>query len=176
MQDLKKILSCIAPNLAMAIDGPFHGSAIKFIFDKANLKQSELNIDPIFLVKSFSENPQNFKSIKTIDTEFSQLMKSESVDLHAINREIAAQASAKMPKKTGSNNFGSLFISVIFLTAYFLMLGAIFFVEMSDTINMKVGENSMKSEMEILFGVFTMGVGQILSFWFSSSRRQNSAG
>lgn len=48
------------------------------------------------------------------------------------------------------------------------MLAAIFAVEASDTVNMQKGENSLMGELQILFGVLTAGVGQILSFWFGN--------
>jgi len=59
-----------------------------------------------------------------------------------------------------------MIISVLFLVAYFLMLVAIFAIEISDTANMRQGGNSMMGELQILFGVLTAGVAQILSYWF----------
>ncbi|MEP5340717.1 MAG: hypothetical protein ABJL44_13315 [Algibacter sp.] len=43
--------------------------------------------------------------------------------------------------------------------------------EISDTLNMKKGENSMMGEVEMLLGVLTGGVGQILNFWFNTANR-----
>lgn len=42
-------------------------------------------------------------------------------------------------------------------------------VEVSDTLNMKKGENSMMGEVKVLLGVLTGGVGQILNFWFNTA-------
>ena len=42
-------------------------------------------------------------------------------------------------------------------------------VEASDTINMKKGDNSLIGEIQILFGVLTAGVGQILGYWFGGT-------
>ena len=58
-------------------------------------------------------------------------------------------------------------ISLIFLLGYLLLLGITLFAEVSDTLNMKKGENSMHGELQILLGVLTGAVGQILNFWFS---------
>ncbi|MCP8688402.1 hypothetical protein [Marinobacterium sedimentorum] len=46
------------------------------------------------------------------------------------------------------------------------MLWAIFAVEISDDMNMRSGENSLMDQLQILFGVLTAGVVQILSYWF----------
>ena len=58
-------------------------------------------------------------------------------------------------------------LSILYLTVYFCMLAAVFYVEIADDITIKTGEDSMMSELQILMGVLTAGVGQILSYWFS---------
>ncbi len=50
------------------------------------------------------------------------------------------------------------------------MIASIFLVEASDTINMNKGENSLLGELQILFGVLTAGVGQVLSYWFGMKK------
>lgn len=62
-------------------------------------------------------------------------------------------------------------ISILFLIAYFAMLSAMFFVEVSDTLNMVKGENSLMSLLEVLLGVLTAGVGQILNYWLSDKQK-----
>ncbi len=52
------------------------------------------------------------------------------------------------------------------------LLGIILYAEVSDDLNMQKGENSMQGELQILLGVLTGAVGQILNFWFS---KDNSA-
>ena len=51
-----------------------------------------------------------------------------------------------------------------------MMLAALLTVEISDDLNMVKGENSLLNEIEILLGVLTAGVGQVLSYWFRSSQ------
>lgn len=58
-------------------------------------------------------------------------------------------------------------ISLLFLIGYMVLLTVILMVEISDTLNMKAGENSMMGELKILLGVLTGGVGQILNYWFN---------
>lgn len=67
-------------------------------------------------------------------------------------------------------------VSILFLVAYFAMLAAMFFVEISDTLNMVKGENSLMSLLEVLLGVLTAGVGQILNYWLSDRSPKESAG
>ncbi len=58
-------------------------------------------------------------------------------------------------------------ISLLFIIGYMLLLSTILFVEISDDLNMKAGENSMMGELKILLGVLTGGIGQILNYWFN---------
>lgn len=58
-------------------------------------------------------------------------------------------------------------ISLIFLLGYMLLIGVILIVEVSDTMNMVKGQNTMMGEVKILLGVLTGAVGQILNFWFN---------
>lgn len=75
------------------------------------------------------------------------------------------------PEKNPDRRF-QVVVTVVFLAFYFGMVGAMFLVEASDTWNMKKGENSLTGELQILFGVLTAGVAQILSFWFSGNSRK----
>ena len=56
--------------------------------------------------------------------------------------------------------------SLLFLGGYLGLVTFILFVEVSDTWNMKKGENSMMGEIKILLGVLTGAVSQIINFWF----------
>lgn len=49
------------------------------------------------------------------------------------------------------------------------LLGIILYAEVSDDLNMQQGDNSMHGELQILLGVLTGAVGQILNFWFGRS-------
>lgn len=62
-----------------------------------------------------------------------------------------------------------LIISLLFLLGYIALVFMIVSVEVSDTLNMKKGENSMMGEVKVLLGVLTGGVGQILNFWFNTA-------
>lgn len=65
-------------------------------------------------------------------------------------------------------------ISIIFLLGYLGVMGAIFYVEFSDDINMKQGENSLMGEAKMLLGAMTAGMAQILNFWFNDYKKQEA--
>jgi len=46
-------------------------------------------------------------------------------------------------------------------------------VELSDTLNLVKGDNSLMGEVKILLGVLTGAVSQILNFWFNSESKAN---
>jgi len=81
--------------------------------------------------------------------------------------ELSATEAGTAPEKPYKPQ---MMISVIFLVLYFVILFAVFFTEASDSLNMKQSENSLLGELQILLGVLTAGVGQILSFWFGKSK------
>lgn len=60
--------------------------------------------------------------------------------------------------------------SLLFIVGYIGLIAAILYVEVSDTLNMKKGANSMMGELKILMGVLTAGVAQILNFWFNDAK------
>lgn len=82
--------------------------------------------------------------------------------------------ATKNAKEAPSGNSGSIFlyvriiITLLFLLCYFAILGAIFWVEVSDNVNMLEGENSLMGELKILVGVMTAAVGNILHYWFKN--------
>lgn len=65
-------------------------------------------------------------------------------------------------------------VSLVFVIGYFILLGAIVFIEASDSLNMKQGENSMMGEFKILLGVMTAAVAQVLNFWFNKADKEDA--
>lgn len=63
-------------------------------------------------------------------------------------------------------------LSLLFFAGYITLLIIILTVEISDSVNMSKGENSMMGEVKILLGVLTGGVGQILNYWFNSNKEE----
>lgn len=166
----KEILTQLAPTLATAMDGPFAGVATKYIQDGLSIDTSGSG-SPAAVISELLNDPVNLEKLKRLDTSFDAEMKKLNVDVYSVK-----STTNKAASQTSINLKPQAAISALFLVSYFLMLGAIFTVEISDTLNMKQGENSLMGELQILFGVLTAGVGQILSFWFGGilNKKDNS--
>ena len=65
-------------------------------------------------------------------------------------------------------------LSLIFIFGYMAIISNILYIEESDHLNMVRGENSMMGEVKILLGVMTVGVVQILNFWFNDNKKSDS--
>jgi hypothetical protein len=162
MRKIQSIIQHIAPTLASALSGPFSGVALKFISTNL-LKDEQLNgVDPEAAILALLNDHESLKKVQGLEELFKQEMISLQVDVFSLENK-----TDQTTKESGATNLKpQILISVLFLIAYFLMLTAIFTIEVSDTLNMKQGGNSLMGELQILFGVLTAGVGQILSFWF----------
>ncbi|MBW2742682.1 MAG: hypothetical protein JRE64_28610 [Deltaproteobacteria bacterium] len=171
MKEVKAIIQHIAPTLASALGGPFAGVATKFIID--NLVEDSVSDGrkPEVIISNLLNDSKNLQKIKNIDSQFKLEMQELDVDVFSLETD----TSIDHQTQTKSSFSPQIVISVLFLSAYFLMLAAIFFVEVSDIINMQKGENSLIGELQILFGVLTAGVGQILSFWFGGILRRKDS-
>lgn len=162
MEKIKNLIKHVAPAIASALGGPFAGVATKYLSDKlvGESNAGDKNIEAT--LTELLKEPKNLHKLKEIDKDFELEMKKLEIDIFAL--EIHDSENARAYSK--SDIKPQITISILFLSAYFLMLVAIFAVEASDTMNMEKGSNSLMGELQILFGVLTAGVGQILSFWF----------
>ena len=162
MEKVKALIQHIAPTLASALSGPFSGVASKFIID--NLVKDDIpdGITYQKLLSNLLNDSNNLQKVKVIDEQFRLEMQKLDVDIFALETTDKKEASAQTKIYTTPQ----MLISILFLVTYFLMMTVIFAVEVSDSFNMSKGENSLMGELEILIGVLTAGVGQILSFWF----------
>ncbi|GAA6170236.1 hypothetical protein [Sessilibacter corallicola] len=169
MDSKSEVIKYVAPTLATALNGPFSGVANQYLADKLTdyAAANDSNIDDS-LTKAL-QAPEGLQKLKLIDKEFSQEMKKLNVDVFNLTPESKSVAKDK-PKVSYKPQ---VWISLLFLVAYFAMLSAIFAVEVSDTLNMKKGDNSLMGELQILFGVLTAGVGQVLSYWFGGALKNS---
>jgi hypothetical protein len=165
MNESLKVLETIAPTIAAALKGPFAGVASKFVAVRIDPEMTSSASVSSDLLAGYVNDTENLLKIKSIESEFVSEMLAMKVDVFDL---IPKPKVVKAKASIGSNIMPQLVISAIFLLFYFGMLGAILYVETSDTLNMQQGENSLMGELQILFGVLTAGVGQVLSFWFSS--------
>ena len=65
-------------------------------------------------------------------------------------------------------------LSIVFVVGYMAIIGIIFYIEVSDTLTLKTGENSLMGEVKILIGVLTAGVAQVLNFWFNQYKKKEA--
>lgn len=158
MQVHADIAKCITPNLHSALCGPLSVMAINYIKDKAGMELDSNK--PVATLAKLLQQPNNLAKLRKTEQTFTEEMQELNVDIHSPNRAEVKRKSSSSEQKP------QILISMLFLLAYFLLLAAIFYVEISDDINMQKGENSLMDELQILFGVLTAGVGQILSYWF----------
>lgn len=161
MSDIKNIIQHIAPSIGSALDGPFSGVALKYI--KRALSAEDIENEKI---GELLNEHVNLLKIKDTEEKFKEEMLTLGIDIKAISAPNSSQESSlKQDRKP------QIILSCIFICAYFLMVAAMFFVEVSDSLNMRKGENSLLGELQILFGVLTAGVGQVLSYWFGGSKK-----
>lgn len=167
MNEIRGLIQHIAPTLASALAGPFSGVAINFMSDSLARDNASAGQTPETIVKNSLSDVKNLPILKELDDQFKQDMNRLGVDVFSLEH------TDRGPQK--ASNKPQIIISILFLTAYFLMLSAIFAVEISDSTNMLQGANSLMGELQILFGVLTAGVGQILSYWFGGLLGKNDA-
>lgn len=165
MDGLQSITQQIAPTFASAFNGPFRDVAVKFIVDRLDENKVADGLEQEELLNILLKDAACLQKLKSLEKDFQQEMRKLGVDVVALEKAQSAK-QAKSLAASKPNLKPQILLSVLFLTAYFILLIIIFVIEASDNINMVQGNNSLMGQLQILFGVLTAGVGQILSFWF----------
>ena len=161
MNQVTPILQQVAPTLAVALTGPFAAVAHRYIQDNLPAGIEVSGTSPQEILGALLADAKNLQLIKSLDQPFLLEMQKLGVDLQSLEHG-AGGAQAKALTRDSLGIRPQVIISALFLSAYFLMLAGIFYVETSDTINMKTGDNSLMDQLQILFGVLTAGVVQIV--------------
>ena len=152
----KDIVKTVAPTIGVALGGPMGGAATKFLADKflggdgGDTKDLESFI--------LGASPEQLAELKKVDNEFKIKMRELDIDVFAI--ETKDRDSARGLFKV--NIWPQIVLSTIFINGYFVILYMLFSGEVAIT-------DSMRDVVNILLGVLTAAVPQILSFWFGSS-------
>lgn len=162
MKVKQELIRHAAPTLSAALDGPFAGTAVDFMINRLGGGRAADGINNEEAINELLGDPNNLQKIKEIDRQFK--LEAGRLGIDALAPDTAERRSSGIRAKPDYRH--QTLITIFFLSAYFLMLAAIFAVEASDSMNMQKGENSLMNELQILLGVLTAGVGQILSFWF----------
>ena len=173
MSNLKNILKTLAPTLASALGGPLAGVATKFIADKLGGKDVPKDTHLESYIEQFLGNSENLHKLKEIDQQFKQEMQKLNVDVFSL--EVQDRQSARGLAQKSMWIQGT--ISMIFMGAYFGILIWVFYAEISPDVQPGMYWDEEKREFfaqteslmdvfQVLLGVLTAGVAQILNFWF----------
>ncbi len=161
------IFGQVAPTLAQALEGPCATMAQRFLLE--GLEQAEVPVDikqPLNQ-QAWLNDTRALQTVRQLEQGFQQELQSLGLGAEALKMPVAAVAAAPARRFRQVENYRpQMFISALFFVAYFLILGAIIYIEASDSVNMQQGANSFMDQIQILIGVLTAGVGQVLSYWF----------
>ncbi|MFC4992105.1 hypothetical protein [Rubritalea tangerina] len=160
----------IAPTLYSAFDGPFADIVNRSISDWVR-ENHGLSKDPSEQeIKEALHCRKFLKKLRALEEQFKEDMLELGVDLDSANQR-HVRAHRKRHRRVENEGYGpQLILSAFFLIAYFVILGGMFYIEVSDSLNMRAGKNSLLDEISLLIGVLTAGVGQVLSFWYGHKK------
>ena len=171
MSKLRSLLKTVAPALASAMGGPLAGVAAKFITDKLGKKVPEGTHLESYLEQLLG-NAENLRKVKEIDLQFKQEMQKMDVDVFSLEVQDRQRARDLAQK----NMWIQATVSIAFIGAYFGILVWVFYAEISPDVQPGMFKNdqgvfveqaeSLKDTFQVLLGVLTAGVAQILNFWF----------
>ena len=152
----KDVVKTIAPTLGAALGGPMGGAATKFIADKllGNPDASEDEVE-IFMLGSSSDD---MLKLQELDKSFKLEMKKLKIDVFAL--EVKDRDSARGLYKV--NIWPQIVLSAMFILGYFTIVYLLF----SGGVDIK---DSIRDVSNVLLGVMTAAIPQILNFWFGSS-------
>jgi len=157
----------IAPTLSTAMNGPCATMAQRFLMEGLKSEEIDVDIRQPLAQQAWMNDTRAMQIVRKLEQDFQQELKSLGLGPEALQPPAPKAAQAPSPRYKNSDQYRpQLIMSAVFMAAYFLILGAIIYIEASDTLNMHQGENSFMDQIQILIGVLTAGVGQILSYWF----------
>lgn len=155
-KDIKNLIKKFAPTIAAAMGGPVAGTAAQFL-SKQLLGKSDSS--PIEIEQYlFNASPETLADLKKLDYDFNKKMAELDIDVYKI--EVDDRKSARDLAKI--NMIPQVLLSVIFIGGYFFILYLLF------SGHVILNEN-IKDMGNILLGVMTANIPQIMSFWFGSS-------
>lgn len=157
MNKWKQILAGVAPTIATALGGPLAGAATKHLAaallgDKdAKAGQIEGAI--------LSATPDDLLNLRKIDNDFKLKMQQVGVDVYKISVDDRKDARGMAVKTSMAPQ---CVLSVIFIGGYFGLLYMLFGGHISI-------DDSLRDMANVLIGVMTANIPQIMAFWFGSS-------
>ncbi len=152
----ESLLKVVAPVLGGAIGGPFGSIAVKALIDGMD---DDITTEDQMKEAVQNASPETLAKLKQIDTNFKVTMKELGVkekDIIAKDRDSARNMAIQ------TTLLPQMIISIIFITAFAVILYTTFtgLTEMGET---------QKTIVNILLGILSAGVVQVMNFWFGSS-------
>ena len=156
MKGLKKLIAGFAPTLASALGGPLAGGAVKFIgdalFGKDTMNDAELEM------AIANATPEELGALKKIDNDYKIAMGQQGIDVFKLETVDTQNARAMAIV----NMWPQIILSIVFISGYFGLVYMLFSGQV------KIDE-SIRDLSNILIGVMTANIPQIMAFWFGSS-------
>jgi len=149
----KDVISVVAPTLGAALGGPLGGLAGQIL---GNLvtggKPSDLE------EAILTQKPETLLALKQAEYDFKEKLREMDIQ----EEEVFAKDRASARELAKVNMRPQMVLSTVFITGYFLILGAFFVgdIELTD---------SLREPFLVLIGVITASVPSIMQFWFGSS-------
>ena len=157
MSKWKQILAGVAPAIAAALGGPLAGAATKHLAAAllGDQDAKEAAIESAIL----RATPDDLLNLKKVDNDFLLKMEQIDVDIYKISVDDRKDSRGMMIKTSMAPQCT---LSVIFIGGYFGLLYMLF----GGHIDI---DESIRDMANILIGVMTANIPQIMSFWFGSS-------
>lgn len=154
----KDIVRKVAPALGTVLGGPLAGMAVKTIGDKllGNPNATEDELEAAIAAAS----PADLIRLREIDKSFEKEMRALDIDVFRL--EVEDRKSARDLYRT--NYWPQVILSGVFIVGYLSTL----WVVLAGKVNPNLTPE-MLGMAQVILGVLTAAVPQILSFWFGSS-------
>ena len=152
----KNIVRNVAPALGTALGGPMAGTAIKVIADGLLGDDQATEQDVAEYIASAS--PEQLVKLREIDSSFKLEMKRLDIDLE----KIAYKDRDSARELAKYNMWPQIVLSAIYTVGYVYILSSFLSGDVSVPAN-------VKTEFNLVLGVLTVGMTNIMQFWFGSS-------
>ena len=154
----KKILSKVAPALAIALPGPL-GPIAAAALGSGLVGKSDASEEEI-AAKIETATPADLLKLRELDQQFRRDMKAAEIDVFRL--EVEDKKSARDLYRV--NYWPQILLSVAFIGGYFAVLGLILTGKVAHEL-----PTEWQAAAQTIVGILTAAVTTILGFWFGSS-------
>lgn len=153
----KGIVKTVAPALGTALGSPMAGAAVREIADKwlGDGNASEQDLERAISAAS----PEELAKLRAIDADFKSRMRELDIDLEKL--EVQDRQGARDLFRV--NIWPQIALSTVFGIGYFVVLALFLGSDVSIP-------DSLRDPFNIVLGVLTAAISQIMNFWFGSSK------